>query len=283
MFPVMGPPLPLWATRSSVSPPSQQKLLPCIQSKSILPWFKAVTPCPITTGPAENIFPIFPIGPLQVLEGCYKVCPEPSLLGWAGWESWGCPHRRGAPALGSFLQPPLDPLWQLHVLPVLGAPELDIGPWVGSHQSGVDHRMLGVGRDLCGSSSPTPLPNQTAQDLVQAGLEYLQRRRLHNLPRQPVPVLRHPQREEVLPHVQMELPMLQFVPIAPCPIAGHHWQESGPILLTPTLKIFIGIYKVPSQSSLLQAEQVQLTQLFLVGEMIQSLNHLCSPPLDSLQ
>jgi len=44
--------------------------------------------------------------------------------------------------------------------------------------------MVGVGRDLCGSSSPTPLPKQgcleqAAQDLVQAGFEYLQRRRLH--------------------------------------------------------------------------------------------------------
>jgi len=62
--------------------------------------------------------------------------------------------------------------------------------------------MVGVGRDLCGSSSPTALlkqghPEQAAEDLVQAGLEYLQRRRLHNLPGQPVPVLHHPQREEV--------------------------------------------------------------------------------------
>jgi len=45
--------------------------------------------------------------------------------------------------------------------------------------------MVGVGRDLCGSSNPTPLLKQgllqqAAQDLVQAGLEYLQRRRLHN-------------------------------------------------------------------------------------------------------
>jgi len=59
-----------------------------------------------------------------------------------------------------------------------------------------NHRMLGVGRDLCGSSSPTPLrkkghPEQAAQDLVQAGLEYLQRRRLHNLSGQPVAVLHH--------------------------------------------------------------------------------------------
>jgi len=33
------------------------------------------------------------------------------------------------------------------------------------------------------------------------GLEYLQRRRLHNFPGQPVPGLCHSQREEVLPHV----------------------------------------------------------------------------------
>ena len=43
-----------------------------------------------------------------------------------------------------------------------------------------NHRIVGVGRDLCGSSSPIPLPKQgqlqqAAQDPVQAGLEYLQR------------------------------------------------------------------------------------------------------------
>ena len=46
-----------------------------------------------------------------------------------------------------------------------------------------NHRTVGVGRDLCGSSSPTRLPKQghleqAAEDLVQAGLEYLQRKRL---------------------------------------------------------------------------------------------------------
>jgi len=79
--------------------------------------------------------------------------------------------------------------------------------------------MVGVGRDLSGSSSTTLLPKQghlqqAAEDLVQAGLEYLQSSRLHNLPGQPVPVLSHPQREEVQPHFQMELPVLQFAPIA---------------------------------------------------------------------
>ena len=87
--------------------------------------------------------------------------------------------------------------------------------------------MLGVGRDLCGSSSPALLPKQghleqAAQGSVQAGLEYLQRGKIHSLSGQPVPGLRHPQSEEVLPHVQTELPMVEFVPIAPCPVAGHH-------------------------------------------------------------
>ena len=67
-----------------------------------------------------------------------------------------------------------------------------------------NYRVLGVGGDLWDHLVQPPLPKQghlqqAAQDLVQADLEYPQRRRLHNLPRQPVPVLRHPQSEEVLP------------------------------------------------------------------------------------
>jgi len=87
--------------------------------------------------------------------------------------------------------------------------------------------MVGVGRDLCGSSSPTPLVKQghleqAAHECVQEGFEYLQRRRLHKPSGQPVPVLCHPQGKEALPHVQLELPLLQFMPIAPSPVAGHH-------------------------------------------------------------
>jgi len=51
--------------------------------------------------------------------------------------------------------------------------------------------MVGVGRDLWGSSSPNLLLKQghlqhAAQDLVQAGLEYVQGRRLHTPSGQPV-------------------------------------------------------------------------------------------------
>ena len=101
------------------------------------------------------------------------------------------------------------------------------------HQS-QNHRKLGVGRDLCGSSSPRTLPKQghaglAAQDLMQAGLEYPQRRRPHNLPKQPVPLVCHPQNEEVLPHVQRELPVLQFVMNEPRNHglwAGWQWEHA---------------------------------------------------------
>jgi len=46
-------------------------------------------------------------------------------------------------------------------------------------QRSQSHRMVGVGRDLCGSPSPTPLPKQghpeqAAQDRVQAGLRIIE-------------------------------------------------------------------------------------------------------------
>jgi len=102
---------------------------------------------------------------------------------------------------------------------VSGRPEQRLGhvripAWSGLEGTSVDHPV-----------QPLPKqghPAQAAQDLIQAGLEYLQRRRLHNLPGQPGPGLCHPQREDVLPRVHTELSMLQFVPVAPCPVAGHH-------------------------------------------------------------
>jgi len=45
--------------------PYGKKFLPYIQSKSTLSEFKAITPCPIATGPAEKIFPIFLVGPFR--------------------------------------------------------------------------------------------------------------------------------------------------------------------------------------------------------------------------
>ncbi|KAK4826482.1 hypothetical protein QYF61_009478 [Mycteria americana] len=73
---------------------------------------------------------------LKILKGCYKVSPEPSLL------QAEQPPLSQPFFIGEVLQPsdhlrgfPLDPLQQLHVFPVLRAPELEAALQVGSHQS----------------------------------------------------------------------------------------------------------------------------------------------------
>jgi len=51
---------------------------------------------------------------------------------------------------------------------------------------------------------------QVAQVGTEMGLEYLHRRRLHNISGHPVPVLHHPSHKEVFPYFCMELPVFQF-------------------------------------------------------------------------
>jgi len=78
-----------------------------------------------------------------VLEGCYKVSLEPSLL------QVEQPQRSQPFLIGEvfqhsdhFLGPPLDPLQQAYVCPVPRAPELDAVLQVESHQSGVEGQNL---------------------------------------------------------------------------------------------------------------------------------------------
>ena len=85
-----------------------------------------------------------------------------------------------------------------------------------------DHSTVSVGRDLW-RSPVKPLLKHSAQNRVQAGFECLQRRRLHQLSGQPVPVLCHPQGKDVFPPIPMELPGFAFVPVAPC--AGGNGTE----------------------------------------------------------
>ena len=75
----------------------------------------------------------------SVLKGCNKVSPEPSLLPAE-------PPQLSQPFLigevfhpsDHFCGPPLDPLQQVRVFPVLRTPELDAGLQTGSHQSRVE-------------------------------------------------------------------------------------------------------------------------------------------------
>jgi len=62
----------------------------------------------------------------------------------------------------------------------------------------------------------------------------------------------------------MELPVFQFVLIASCPDADHHWKWSDPIHLPPVIQVLVNVDKIPSQPSLSQAEQPQVSQPFLI-------------------
>ena len=71
-----------------------------------------------------------------------------------------------------------------------------------------------------------------AQDCIQTVLnisEY-QWGRLYSLSGQSVLVLSHPH-SKILPRVQVELPVHQFLPIASCPAAWHHPAEPGSTLM----------------------------------------------------
>jgi len=88
---------------------------------------------------------------------------------------------------------------------------------------------------------------------------------------------------KLFPDVQREPPVFQAVLTASGSVTGHHWKEPGSVCFTPSLQVFIYIDKIPTEPSLLQAEQFQLSQPFLIGEMLQTLIHLCDPSLDSHQ
>jgi len=78
--------------------PHSKEFLPCIYSKPTLFLFKTITLCPTTTGPCNKSLSGLLLGPLQALEGCYKVTLEPFLQAEQPQLS-ACVHRRGAPAL----------------------------------------------------------------------------------------------------------------------------------------------------------------------------------------
>jgi len=130
---------------------------------------------------------------------------------------------------------------------------------------------------------------QAVQDHVQAVFEYLQGWRLHHLPGQPVPVLGHSHSEKVFPDVQREPPVflrgnLLCFSLCPLPLVLSLGTTEKYLSLSSLHSPFRYLCTlIRSSLRLLQAEQSQLPQPFIMGEMLQSLNHLCGPLLDSLQ
>ncbi|KAK4826701.1 hypothetical protein QYF61_010916 [Mycteria americana] len=115
--------LALNISRDGASTTSLGNLVQCLSTLIVKNFFlfKATTPCPITIGPCKKSLSSF-----LVLEGCYKVFLEPSLL------QAEQPQLSQPVFIGEVLQPsdhlhgsPLDLFQQVCVLLMLGAPELD--------------------------------------------------------------------------------------------------------------------------------------------------------------
>jgi len=73
-----------------------------------------------------------------------------------------------------------------------------------------------------------------------------------------------------------------FCPLPPVLSLGITEQSPAPTASHPPCRYLLTLMRSPL-SLLLQAEESQLSQPLLTGEMLQSMNQLCGPLLDSLQ
>lgn len=112
--------------------------------------------------------------------------------------------------------------------------------------------MTEVRRDLWRPAGPSPCSSWATQSRVPRtmppdALRVSLRRETHNLPRKPV--LSHPHCKETLPDVQMEPPVLQFVPTGFCPVAEDHCCLA--VISASSLRVFKYVGKTPPEPSLL--------------------------------
>jgi len=148
------------------------------------------------------------------------------------------------------------------------------------------HKVVEVGRHLWRSSGPAPLFMQghlelVVQDHIQLAFRYFQGGGIHNFPEQPMPVLSHPDKKSVFPDIQTESPVFHC-PL-PLVLSLGITEKSGSILFAPSLQVFICIDEILTEPSVFQVKQSQPCQPFFVYQILQTLNHLDGPSLESLQ
>lgn len=108
-------------------------------------------------------------------------------------------------------------------------------------------------------------------------------------PYAPLPMLHHSHSSEVLPSVQREPSVLQFVPVSSDHGTGHHWEEPGSVFSVPSSQVFI--YSKEILPSLFFTSSLTLSscvRCFLVtvlnGPLLDSLHWLnFSPVTDAVE
>jgi len=150
-----------------------------------------------------------------------------------------------------------------------------------------NHSMFEIGKDLWRSSCPTALLKQhhlepVAQGYVQMAFKYLYGSRLYNQSVQAVPMISHPMRVKKI----FLIFRWHFLCFSLCPLPlflslGTTEKCLGLSSLHPPCRYLCTLMRSPPDPSFLQAEQSQVSQSFVTGEMLQFLKQLCSLLLDS--
>ena len=125
--------------------------------------------------------------------------------------------------------------------------------------------------------------DQVAQSLIQPHFENLQGWGINHISRQPVPVPHHPHCKRLFPYIQAKPALFKLEAIFPCCITTDPAKETVHFFPVAPLQILKSCYQVTSESPFLQAEQPQLSQPVLTGEVFHPLDRSSGPPLDMLQ
>jgi len=114
-------------------------------------------------------------------------------------------------------------------------------------------------------------------------LKHLQGQWLHHLPGQPIPVHHHSFREEILPNIPPEPPLLHLEAITSSCITGYVEEEADSHLATFSFQGVTESSKVSPEPPLLQTEQSQFPQLLHIRAVLQTPQQLCCSSLNSFQ
>lgn len=76
-------------------------------------------------------------------------------------------------------------------------------------------------------------------------------------------------------NVQENFPALLFVPIASCPVTGHHWKDLGCIFFIPFHQVFTHIDKIHPRLLFCRLDRHSFLSMC---QMLWSLNHLYGLP-----
>jgi len=128
-----------------------------------------------------------------------------------------------------------------------------------------------------------PQLDQVVRGLIQPCLESLLGWSINHITGQPLSVPYHPRCKMLLSNIQPKLTLFKLETISPCSITTDPTKESVPFFSVASLYILKGCYQITSVPSLLQAEEHQLFQPVLVGEVFHSVDHFCGPTLHVLQ